>query len=192
MIGNYNTNQILILKVSTFIFSYNNSTNDSHDKYIKEINIQGITNVTVFAETGFARRTVFTKQTWCNSSLLVWQKAIVPFKIQGNILTVDIRNGQQVSAGDLLARLDNYHQQQNIQLAQLINEQAQPDFEAKLIVQGYKVNNSIVITPSRLKIVRLHSNLLVVELNLNKALRELQNAYLTALAVMNQKFNWMC
>lgn len=165
--------------ISTILFIACNSNDNSGSEH--KINLTSdISSDTTQVSADVVVKGDFTKETWCNGSLRAWQKAIVPFETQGNILKVNVANGEKVQAGQLLAQLDDYRQQQDVQQARLNHEQAWLDFEDQLIVSGYKVNDTSVIPSAILKMARLRSGLSAADLNLRKTLRELDNTRITA------------
>ncbi len=54
---------------------------------------------TTLVETATISQGSFNVETWGNGTLLVGQKAIVPFELQGNLVEVNVRKGQRVTAG---------------------------------------------------------------------------------------------
>jgi multidrug efflux pump subunit AcrA (membrane-fusion protein) len=54
---------------------------------------------TTVVETATISQGSFNVETWGNGTLLVGQKAIVPFELQGNLVEVNVRKGQRVTAG---------------------------------------------------------------------------------------------
>jgi len=169
----------LLFYISAILLTGCNSNNNA-DLDNKKALTAGNVSDTLLVESDIVIKESFIKETWCNGSLRAWQKAIVPFETQGNILKVNVANGEKVQAGQLLAQLDDYRQQQDVQQARLNHEQAWLDFEDQLIVSGYKVNDTSVIPFAILKMARLRSGLSAAELNLRKALRELGNTRITA------------
>jgi len=135
---------------------------------------------TLNVEAGYVKKGLFVNETWCNGSLQAWQKAIVPFEIQGNILKVNIVNGQQVTAGQLLAQLDDYRQQQNLKEAELNFEQALLNFEDQLLLSGYRSDDTVRIPKTLMRMAKIRSGLTSAELALQKSRRELQNTRITA------------
>lgn len=169
----------LIFYISAILVTGCNSNNNADLDNKKALSAGNVSDTTL-VKSDVVIKEIFTKETWCNGSLQAWQKAIIPFETQGNIIKVNVSNGQTVQAGQLLAQLDDYRQKQEIQQAQLNHEQAQLDFEDQLIVSGYKANDTLAIPSQILKMARLRSGLSAAELNLSKTLRELQNTRITA------------
>ena len=99
-------------------------------------------NDTVWVETAFVEPGNFTTETWCNGTLQAGQKAIVPFEIQGNLVEVLVNNGQWVTAGQLLAKIDDYRQQQDLAQALVNHKQALLDYEDQLLLSGYNTSDT--------------------------------------------------
>ena len=137
-------------------------------------------NDTVWVETAFVEPGNFTTETWCNGTLQAGQKAIVPFEIQGNLVEVLVNNGQWVTAGQLLAKIDDYRQQQDLAQALVNHKQALLDYEDQLLLSGYNTSDTGSI-PAKVKSgAMLRSGLMQARLSLEKAKRELSNTRIIA------------
>lgn len=74
------------------------------------------------------KRTTFANQVWSNGIIEARQKTIVAFPTQGTIVGLFIQNGQKVTAGQVLAQLDN----------SLINAQNEKDLAQLAIIEGIR------------------------------------------------------
>jgi RND family efflux transporter MFP subunit len=142
--------------------------------------VPATSNDTVWVETAIVEPGNFTTETWCNGTLQAGQKAIVPFEIQGNLVEVHVHNGQKVTAGQLLAKIDDYRQQQDLAQALVNHKQALLDYEDQLLLSGYNTSDTGSI-PAKVKSgAMLRSGLMQARLSLEKAKRELSNTRIIA------------
>ncbi len=135
---------------------------------------------TTLVETATVIQGPFTLETWCNGTLQAGQKAIVPFELQGNLVEVNVRNGQWVTAGQVLAKIDDYRQKQALAQAELNHRQALIDFEDQLLLSGYSSEDSLRVPEKVRSGAMLRSGLSLAWLALEKARRELANTRVTA------------
>lgn len=135
---------------------------------------------TTVVETTPVSQGSFTLETWCNGTLQAGQKAIVPFELQGNLVKVNVRNGQWVSAGQVLAQIDDYRQQQALAQAELNHRQALIDYEDQLLLSGFRSEDSLRVPEKVRSAAMLRSGLSQSSLALGKARRELANTRVTA------------
>ncbi|MDY0104471.1 MAG: efflux RND transporter periplasmic adaptor subunit [Lentimicrobium sp.] len=135
---------------------------------------------TTAVETATVSQGPFNVETWCNGTLQAGQKAIVPFELQGNLIEVNVRNGQWVTAGQVLAKIDDYRQQQALAQAELNHRQALIDYEDQLLLSGFRTEDSLRV-PAKVKSgAMLRSGLSQASLALEKAHRELANTRIIA------------
>lgn len=141
---------------------------------------KAVLNDTTVVESVVVHKGSFVTETWCNGTLQAAQKAIVPFEIQGNIVSVLVQNGQWVKAGQLLARIDDYRQQNALVQAEINHRQALINYNDNLLLSGYKTEDTLVIPAHVKNGAMLRSGLSQALLELNKARRELENTRITA------------
>ena len=135
---------------------------------------------TTLVETTTVSQGAFTLETWCNGTLQAGQKAIVPFELQGNLVKVNVRNGQWVIVGQVLAQIDDYRQQQALAQAELSHHQARIDYEDQLLLSGFRFEDSLRVPEKVRSVAMLRSGLSQSSLALEKARRELANTRITA------------
>jgi membrane fusion protein, multidrug efflux system len=115
----------------------------------------------------------FAKQTWSNGVLLASRKTIVSFPIQGNIVELTVKNGQYVTAGQLLARIDDHRQKENLDMADLAYKKSILEFEDHLLRYGYAMQDTSTMPPEILYTINLNSGRFDALLQLKKARYEL-------------------
>jgi len=146
---------------------HNKTDNEEFGSTIKPLTDTTLVFVTVL------HRTTFSSQTWSNGIIEAAQKAIIAFPAQGNIVNIPVRNGQHVSAGQILARVDNSHQQQDAQQAQLSYNKALLELEDQLLRLGTSISDTANISPATLHMAMLRSGYDEAKLQLTKAQYEL-------------------
>jgi RND family efflux transporter MFP subunit len=105
----------------------------------------------------------------------VWssKKAVVPFKVNGIIKEIKIRNGQKVKAGDLLAVIDDFEYKTALLQAKQTLEKAEINFKDDLLSNFYTTDTT-GLSRSKIRISRIRSGL---------------NDAITALTVADYNYN---
>jgi membrane fusion protein, multidrug efflux system len=93
-----------------------------------------------------------------NGKVFSCKKAVVPFKVNGIIHELKIRNGQRVKAGDLLAVLEDFDYRSKLVSARQVLEKANIDFMDDLIT-NYHTSDSAGLSPSKIRMSRSRSGL---------------------------------
>ncbi len=104
----------------------------------------------------------------------------VTFEVSGRIEKIMVETGQRVAKGQMLAQLNDFEQQHELQKLAYQIEQAKIQFEAKLISLGYTLADSIDIPPAIWKTARLESNLDGLLLDHSLAKYQLENTKVKA------------
>lgn len=128
---------------------------------------------TTLVPVAMVKLTTFSNQTWSNGTIEAMQKAVVTFPIQGNIVAIAVKNGQQVTAGQVLASLDNNRQLQDVKQAQIAYEKSLLELEDQLLRLGHNLNDTASLSISTLSMIKLRSGFKEAELQLSKARYEL-------------------
>lgn len=114
-------------------------------------------------------RTTFSSQNWSNGIMEAGQKAVISFQVQGNIVALPIKNGQQVAAGQVLARIDNSSQLQQVAQAKLSYNKALLELEDQLLRLGHSMKDTASLAPATLRMIKLRSGFDDANLQLSKA-----------------------
>jgi len=101
------------------------------------------------------------------------RKAVVPFRVNGIIKQLNIRNGQKVRSGELLAVIEDFEYQSRLTTAKQTLEKAEINFKDDLLSNYYTYDTS-GLSPAKIKISRIRSGL---------------NDALTALEVAEYNYN---
>jgi RND family efflux transporter MFP subunit len=118
---------------------------------------------TVRLETG-----VFYHELLSNGKVYAKEKVVVPFRSAGTIEELNIINGQRVSAGDLMAKIEdfNYHTQLERAIQRL--EKAEIDFKDDLL-RNHLTTDTSNLPPAILKMSRIRSGLNEAKTSLSEA-----------------------
>ncbi len=113
----------------------------------------------------------FAQELVSNGKLVASEKAVVPFKVQEQILAVNIRNGQRVEKGDVLACLQTYKYQKQLEDSRNQYEKVRIDLEDKLLGYGYTLKDSAQVPANILKMAKIKSGYNQAKGNLKEAER---------------------
>ena len=118
-------------------------------------------------------KSTFYHELISNGKILSSEKAVVPFKLNGIISVINIRNGQKVKAGDLLAVIEDFEYKTKLSQAQQGLEKAEINFKDDLMGNFYTIDTAN-LSKAKIKISRIRSGL---------------NDALTALAVAEYNYS---
>ena len=96
--------RLILVPIIIMIFSCKPKTTDN----LEEMARRSSRPEAVLVKTVKLEPSVFYHELISNGKVHASQKAVVPFKVNGIIRELFIRNGQQVNAGDLLAVMDDF------------------------------------------------------------------------------------
>ncbi len=122
----------------------------------------------------------FENEIWCHGILQAGQRAIVPFEVQGNIVEVFVKNGQEVKAGQLLARLDDYKLKHDLDQAIINMHESRNNYYFEIVSAGYQVSDTATIPTNQLAIFSLRSGLDASKLAVSHAQRQLEQSRISA------------
>ncbi|WP_157663457.1 efflux RND transporter periplasmic adaptor subunit [Gilvibacter sp. SZ-19] len=123
---------------------------------------------------------VFDKQLISNGKIESRQKSELRFEINGQIATINVRNGQRVIKGQLLAQLDNAIQINAVDKAQIQLDKAKAQFEEDKINYGASMSGLDNIPDEVLKNLKLRSGMQEAANALNEAKLQLRQTYVRA------------
>ncbi len=122
----------------------------------------------------------FAQELVSNGKLMAKEKAVVPFKVQEQILALLVSNGQRVEKGQLLARVENFQYKKALNDCQNQFEKARIDLEDQLLGYGYLIKDSTRIPGNILKMARIRSGYNQAWSNLQEAQRNSENTSVKA------------
>jgi RND family efflux transporter MFP subunit len=127
-----------------------------------------------------AKMQPFALELLSNGRVLAQGRASLQFKMSGIIERIVVSNGQSVSAGALLAVLDNSAQQVAVEQAQVQLKEARLELNKLLIEYGGEDNDSSSVRPRIWEAVKTKSGYFRAQANLHSARLILDNTYLRA------------
>jgi membrane fusion protein, multidrug efflux system len=107
--------------------------------------------------TSKAKKGTFYKEFENNGTLEACQKAILHFDESGNIASVNVKNGQWVKRGAVLAKVEDTQQRFNYEKACRTLDRSRLSLEESLINQGYTLADSAQIPKSIMQIALTRS-----------------------------------
>lgn len=122
----------------------------------------------------------FELELMSNGKLESHRRAVVPFVAQEQILSVTVREGQRVSAGQTLGRVDPFIFQKRLTDAVNSYEQASIDLEDRLLGYGYALSDSSSVPENILKMSLIRSGYNNAVSSLKEAERNLAQTTITS------------
>lgn len=140
------TNSLLLTGVLLFLlFLINGCRTPSH----AEVHIPDHSPAKVFhgspVEIMVLEKQVFTEELHSNGRLRAVQRSPLPFRLGGELKSINVINGQVVEAGEVLAELCSEDLQRQVERAHLQFIRTQLDMEDVLLGQGYHLKDSVTI-----------------------------------------------
>lgn len=126
------------------------------------------------------RDTVFLGELETNGRLSAIRKINLKFHADGNINTVNVREGERISKGALVAAMDDQPFKLAIKQSELNLRQARLNYEDNLLRLGYRMADSSKIDIKMKAIASLRSGLSKAEIDMEEATGNLKKARLLA------------
>lgn len=126
------------------------------------------------------KRMDFPRQVVSNGKLTASESVSLRFGTSGAVKTLNVRNGQRVAAGQLIAELDRPDLEIALHSAQLSLDKARLDFYDILAGQGYSASDTLSVPEDVLKMARIRSGYGAALNALERARYDLSGARLTA------------
>jgi len=108
-------------------------------------------------ETGFAREGTFFREFESNGKLEAIERATMKYEVDEDILSVDVKNGQQVEKGQTLSVLDNTQLRHNYEKSCRTVEKSRLGLEDALYNMGYELKDSLAVPEQVMKIALIRS-----------------------------------
>ena len=166
---------VLFFLIITVLFSCKNKNQEEspvvHDALPEEKNR---------VETIILQQQNFTREIISNGKLAAIQKAELYFEIQGIIKMINVKNGQPVPKGLVLATLQDDDLQYDLKDARVTFEETEIEKMDDLLSMGYKNASEKDILPEHIRIANIRSGYSQAKLALEEADRALKEATLTA------------
>lgn len=115
------------------------------------------------------QRRAFEKQLVCNGRLEARDKASIQFGTSGEVYKVNVREGQQVHKGQVLASLDKDQAERNLRQARLSFDKAEMTLADRLLDYGYTLADTAKIPAEQKRVIYLNSGFLDAKMSLENA-----------------------
>jgi membrane fusion protein (multidrug efflux system) len=126
------------------------------------------------------RKGTFYKEILNNGKLSASRKAELLFEQSGEVLSVEVRNGQRVKKGQLLAKVDDTTQKYELEKAQMDLDKAMLEMEDYLIGAGYSMRDTTEIPKNIHNIGNIRSGYRTAQANYERATQNYQETKITA------------
>lgn len=162
-------NSILILIIAVTIFS----CKQNKPANLEEMARRSSRPEAVLVKTVKLEPSTFYHELISNGKAWSSEKAVVPFKVNGIISELFIKNGQKVKAGDRLAVIEDFEYKSKLTQSKQGLEKAEINFKDDLL-SNFSTTDTSGLSAAKIKISRIRSGL---------------NDAITALAVAEYNFN---
>lgn len=122
----------------------------------------------------------FMQELISNGRMVAARRSTLSFPAAGTIAEVCVRNGEQVGAGALIARLDTTECAHQLRKAQLTLEKARLEFYDVLVGQGYALQDTLTPPAEVVRLARIRSGYADALALCSDARRALEQCFLRA------------
>lgn len=126
------------------------------------------------------KKSTFTNQLVANGKLSARAKTAMNFKSAGMISECNVRNGQSVKAGSVIARLDSEDKRLALESARIALDKARLDYYDVLAGQGYMAEDTLSVPENIRKMAKMRSGYDAARNSLRRAEIECQGTVLLA------------
>lgn len=126
------------------------------------------------------KRSGFRRDITSNGKLTALRKSDLEFRVRERVTIVNVRNGDQVMKGDVIAILDTFALYNALLISRSQHERALLEFQDYLLMQGYGAADTSGIPQQAIKAARIRSGLDRAEADLKQAGFNLREATLRA------------
>ena len=169
-----------ILPITLFLFLLSCGTATKSDKSKEDDEARQYTQELPQVTVMQVQRGVFMRELQSNGKLAAANKADLIFRSAEIITSISVRNGQRVSAGQEIARIDDFELRNRVITATEAVENALKTLEDFLIGFRYELKDTASVPPTILQTGYSKSQLQSARVNLEQAKRNLQQAVLKA------------
>ena len=131
-------------------------------------------------KVALVRQGSFYKEIMNNGKLSAARKAELTFKQSGEILSVNVKNGQYVEHGQLLAKVDDTTQKYELEKAQMDLDKAALEMEDFLIGAGHALKDTSEVPKNVLDIAYIRSGYKMALANYQRANQAYEETSITA------------
>ena len=125
-------------------------------------------------------RRTFSKQLVCNGKLEAQSKVAVQFAAQGTIAEINVRDGQKVQKGLIIASLDKEQPRRQLEQARLAFDKAEMNLADRLLDYGYTLADTARIPADQKRVIYINSGFIDAQMALDNAERTYRQCDLKA------------
>ena len=125
-------------------------------------------------------RKVFNKQLVCNGKLEAQSKVTVQFASQGTIAEINVRDGQKVQKGQIMASLDKEQPRCQLEQARLAYDKAEMSLADRLLDYGYTLADTAKIPAEQKRVIYINTGFIDARMALENAERTYKQCDLMA------------
>ena len=122
----------------------------------------------------------FNKQLICNGKLEAQSKVTVQFEAQGKIDKINVRDGQKVQKGQILASLDKEQPRRQLEQARLAFDKAEMNLADRLLDYGYALADTAKIPADQKRVIYINTGFIDSKMALENAERTFKQCDLKA------------
>jgi len=122
----------------------------------------------------------FNKQLICNGKLEAQSKVAVQFEAQGKIDKINVRDGQKVQKGQILASLDKEQPRRQLEQARLAFDKAEMNLADRLLDYGYTLADTAKIPADQKRVIYINTGFIDSKMALENAERTFNQCDLKA------------
>lgn len=116
-------------------------------------------------------RKTFSKELICNGKLEAQSKVTLQFEAQGKVAQINVRDGQKVQKGQVLASLDKEQPRRQLEQARLQYDKAEMTLADRLLDYGYSLSDTARIPADQKRVIYINSGFLDAQMALANAER---------------------
>jgi RND family efflux transporter MFP subunit len=122
----------------------------------------------------------FNKQLVCNGKLEAQSKVTVQFEAQGKIAQINVRDGQKVQKGQIMASLDKEQPRRQLEQARLAFDKAEMNLADRLLDYGYTLADTAKIPADQKRVIYINTGFIDSKMALENAERTFRQCDLKA------------
>ncbi len=122
----------------------------------------------------------FARQLLSNGKLVAGKKSGLQFRTTGKIATINVRNGNRVAAGAVIATVDRPDLRLSLESSRLSLQKAELDMYDYLVGQGYPAGDTTSVTADVLSVAKMKSGYSAAENALARTSYEISGTVLRA------------
>jgi membrane fusion protein, multidrug efflux system len=123
----------------------------------------------VMVETVRIEKETFYHELVSNGKVFAKEKVVIPFRTAGNIVELNVRNGQRVNAGELLARIEDFNYITALTRAKYRFDKAEIEYNISKFASDKRVSDSIDLNPDKERMMKFTTGLAEAELAMSEA-----------------------